>query len=228
VGGFSQGYDNPNLTGFSCCNGTGMEQHTKYQDTIFMHKGDSELYVNLYIPSTLKWGGLQVKLVTNYPNGDSIKFQITGSKTFDMKLRIPYWATKGFTVKVNGEAQNIAAQPSSYITVGRNWKTGDVLELVLPMGFHLYETANATNIASIFYGPVLLAGIEEERFDDGNYRPIALSSVNLDASFARAADASPYCRHLTLTSNGRTLKPMYDFGTQRRMPYWNVTRLRGE
>ncbi|MDR2562229.1 MAG: glycoside hydrolase family 127 protein [Holophagales bacterium] len=226
VGGWAQSYGNAHLDGFSCCNGTGMEQHTKYQDTIFMHKGDGELYVNLYIPSTLKWGDTSVKLITNFPNGDSVKLQVIGSKTFDMKLRIPYWAKNGFTLKVNGTIIDIAAPPASYITVGRDWKDGDVAELILPMSFHLFETTNAPHIASIFYGPLLMAGAETGRFEDGNYRPIELNEADLGTSFERVEDANPFCRNLTFatnTTNGRTLKPMFDFGTERRMPYWNVT-----
>jgi DUF1680 family protein len=226
VGGWQQSYGNPDLTGFSCCGGSGLEQHTKYQDSIFMHRGDKELYVNLYIPSTLTWGNLKVAMATNYPNGDSIKLHVIGSRAFDMKLRIPHWATKGFTLKVNGQTQEIEAPPSSYVTLSRNWRTGDVVELIMPMGFHLFETTNATHIASVFYGPVLLAGTETERFEEGNYRPIALNGDNLDASFERTANASPYSRNLTFTSNGRTLKPMYDFGRERRMPYWNVTKVK--
>jgi DUF1680 family protein len=224
VGGWAQGYDNADLTGFSCCNGTGLEQHTKYQDTIFMRKGDDELYVNLYIPSTLKWDGLAVKMITDFPNGDSVKLQITGSKTFDMKLRVPYWAGNGFVNKVNGQPQIVTATPSSYVTISRAWETGDVVELTLPMGFHLFETSNATQIASIFYGPILMAGVETARNENDNYRQISLNAGDLGASFKRTEDASPYCRNLTFTANGRTLKPMFDFGTERRMPYWEVKK----
>jgi len=224
VGGWAQSYGNAHLDGFSCCNGTGMEQHTKYQDTIFMHRGDEELYVNLYIPSTLKWGNLSVKLITNFPNGDGVKLQVNGNKTFDMKLRIPHWAKNGFMLKVNGETMDVAAPPASYIAISRSWIDGDVVELVLPMSFHLFETTNATNIASIFYGPLLMAGAEINRFEDGNYRPIELDVADLGASFKRVDDANPYCRNLTFTTNDRTLKPMFDFGTERRMPYWNVTK----
>jgi len=223
VGGWSQSYGNAHLDEFSCCNGTGMEQHTKYQDTIFMHRGNDELYVNLYIPSTLKWGDIGISLITNFPNSDSIGLKVMGSKTFDMKLRVPYWAKDGFTLKVNGNIMNISASPASYITISRAWKDGDVVELVLPMSFHLHETSNATNIASIFYGPVLMAGAETDRFEDGNYRPLVLNSADLGASFKRVADANPYCRNLTFSTNGRLLRPMFDFGTERRMPYWNVT-----
>jgi hypothetical protein len=39
---------------FWCCVGTGMENHSKYGDTIYFHGADS-LYVNLFIASVLSW-----------------------------------------------------------------------------------------------------------------------------------------------------------------------------
>ena len=39
---------------FSCCVGTGMENHVKYGQGIYFHS-DSDLWVNLFIPSRLEW-----------------------------------------------------------------------------------------------------------------------------------------------------------------------------
>ena len=44
--------------GTTCCEGTGMESATKYQDSVYFTAADgSALYVNLYSPSTLTWAG---------------------------------------------------------------------------------------------------------------------------------------------------------------------------
>ncbi len=49
-------FGNPNMTGFTCCNGTAIESSTKLQNSIyFKSKNDQALYVNLYVPSTLEW-----------------------------------------------------------------------------------------------------------------------------------------------------------------------------
>jgi hypothetical protein len=40
----------------TCCGGTGMENHLKHQETVYFHSADhTELWVNLFIPSTLNW-----------------------------------------------------------------------------------------------------------------------------------------------------------------------------
>ena len=54
----------------TCCGGTGMENHTKYQDSIYFRStDDSALYVNLYIPSVLDWRekGFTIEQATRYP-----------------------------------------------------------------------------------------------------------------------------------------------------------------
>ena len=56
------------------------------------------------MPTTVTWDemGVSVKQETNFPSEHS-KLTVNGSGDFSMKLRVPYWATEGFEVKVNGE-----------------------------------------------------------------------------------------------------------------------------
>ncbi|MGH9325350.1 MAG: hypothetical protein ACRD2B_01470 [Terriglobia bacterium] len=52
-----------------------------------------------------------------------------------LNVRIPYWATKGGTVKLNGSALPVFSSPSSYLTLHRTWRNGDRVELSLPTTF---------------------------------------------------------------------------------------------
>ena len=63
--GAARGYDR---TGFTCCDGTGMENHGKYGEFIYAHAGN-RLWVDLLIPSELTWAeqGATVKLETHFP-----------------------------------------------------------------------------------------------------------------------------------------------------------------
>jgi DUF1680 family protein len=214
--GAIRSYGNAQLTGFSCCNGTATESHTKYQDSIYLHDGDETLYVNLYIPSTLKWNDdVSISQTTNYPYSDTTNITVNGSGSFDMKLRIPYWAESGVEIYVNDEKQGVVTKPSSYVSINRAWSYGDTVKLVMPMDFHLYETMNQPNIASIFYGPIVMAGTETAALT--TYRPITLDAENLANSIT--GDASS----LRFTTNGRSLQPLYDFGTTRYSTYFDVT-----
>ncbi|HSE21002.1 MAG TPA: beta-L-arabinofuranosidase domain-containing protein, partial [Pyrinomonadaceae bacterium] len=47
---------------FWCCTGSGMENHAKYGDSIYIHDAES-LFVNLFISSTLIWREKRLKMV---------------------------------------------------------------------------------------------------------------------------------------------------------------------
>ena len=94
---------------------------------------------------------------TRFPYADTTKLTLTGSGAFDIKVRVPKWATQGFFVKINGQDQPVEARPGTYLTLSRTWKDGDTIELRMPFHFYLSPVMDQPNIASIFYGPVLLA-----------------------------------------------------------------------
>ena len=143
----------------SCCHGTGMENHVKYQEAIYFHCGDT-LYVNLYIPSKLNWVEKGVDIIQS---GEFLKdnvayFEIQGSSTFTIRFRVPSWAVNGFYVKVNGKEEKIEAKPSSYVSLNRNWKDGDRIEVYIPFAFRIERTPDVPELASIMYGPIVMVG----------------------------------------------------------------------
>jgi hypothetical protein len=75
-----------------------------------------------------------------------------------LRLRVPWWATRGGTLKVNGAASPVFASPSSYLTVARTWKTGDRVELELPMSLSTAPMPDDPSVQAVMYGPLVLAG----------------------------------------------------------------------
>jgi hypothetical protein len=146
---------------FWCCVGTGMENHAKYNDSIYFHDAGS-LYVNLFIPSELTWKekGLKVRQLTRFPDEDSTSLTIDAARPVQLalKIRYPGWAQSGVTVSVNGSAQKTDATPGSFITIDRQWKTGDRIDLRLPMALHMEALPDDPHIQALLYGPVVLAG----------------------------------------------------------------------
>ncbi len=156
-------FDNAEMDGFSCCNGTALESNTKFQDSIYFRNRDNEtLYVNLYIPSTLCWQEKKVSLrqLTDYPYSDQTLLLISGTGEFELKVRVPAWAKNGFFVRVNDRELKTDARPGSYVSLGRKWRNGDAVEIRMPFSFRLMPLKDQPNIAAIFYGPVLLAAEE--------------------------------------------------------------------
>src|SRR5262249_6943237 len=91
---------------FWCCVGTGMENHSKYPDTIYYHD-DQSLYCNLFIASELNWKEkkLRVRQETRFPEEDKTKLTMRCEKPTRLTLRIRYpgWAVNGMILTINGK-----------------------------------------------------------------------------------------------------------------------------
>ncbi|MEO7997538.1 MAG: beta-L-arabinofuranosidase domain-containing protein, partial [Gemmatimonadaceae bacterium] len=143
----------------TCCGGTGMENHTKYQDSIYFRSADdATLYVNLYIPSVLDWRekGITIEQTTRYPLEGASILTVRGNGRLAVSMRVPTWVRRGYTVSVNGAAQRVAATPGKYVTIDRQWKSGDKIEIDMPMSFRAERTIDDSAVQSIYYGPTLM------------------------------------------------------------------------
>ncbi|SFW65535.1 DUF1680 family protein [Sinomicrobium oceani] len=198
-------FGNPDMTGFTCCNGTAIESSTKLQNAVYFKSKDNRaLYVNLYVPSVLQWEERDVTLtqVTDFPKEDQTRLTVKGSGKFDINVRVPKWATHGFVVTINGKKQKHKAVPGTYLTLNRNWKDGDVITLQMPFGFHLEPVMDQQNIASLFYGPVLLAAQESGPRKD--WRKVTLDAGDI----GKSVKGDP--AKLEFTIDDTVFKPFYE------------------
>jgi DUF1680 family protein len=181
--GAQKRFGNADMNGFTCCNGTALESNTKLQDTIYFRSADNRtLYVNLFVPSTLNWSErtLAVQQMTDFPYADTTRLVVKGAGDFDLKVRVPRWATRGFFVKINGRDESVKAVPGSYVSLGRKWRADDAIEIRMPMHFSLETVMDQPNVASIFYGPVLLAA--EEAGARTDWRQVTLDAGDIGKS----------------------------------------------
>jgi len=153
-------YSKPDAS-FWCCVGTGMENHAKYADTIYFH-GDDSLYVNLFVPSELTWRekGLVVRQDTRFPEEDTTRLTLQPDRPLRLavKVRYPAWARSGITVTVDGRNEKVSATPGSYVTIERQWKKGDVIQVRLPMSLRQEAMPDDPKTVALLYGPLVLAG----------------------------------------------------------------------
>ena len=142
-----------------CCVGSGMENHSKYNQFIYTHASDS-LYVNLFIASELTWKekGIKIRQETNFPDEEQTKLIVTnGSSRFKMMIRYPFWVKEGaLKIKVNGKNIAYESHPSSYISMDRLWKTGDEILITLPMHNTIEQLPNVPDYIALMHGPILL------------------------------------------------------------------------
>ncbi|MCG6958219.1 MAG: glycoside hydrolase family 127 protein [Gemmatimonadetes bacterium] len=207
------------LRSFTCCVGSGMENHALHGDGIYNEDGD-RLWVNLYVPSTAEWAGAGASLTmeTDFPEGETAKLTLTVREPRDLTvaLRRPYWAGNGFTVRVNGVAMEDPDAPaeaetgpgglyawpkpvSTYFEIRRTWHTGDTVEVTLPKTLRSEPLPDNPTRMSLMWGPLVLAGDlgpEPERTRGGPRPaapvvPVFVSAEEDVASWVKPVSGSP-------------------------------------
>ncbi len=147
-----------------CCSGTLPQVAADYRINTYF-RDPSGIYVNLYIPSNVHWmqNGAQVSLAQkgDYPFEPNIEFELTVSKPaeFAVKLRIPVWSGSP-SISVNGKRVSFAGDPGFFATIHRDWKTGDRIQLELPMAARLepIDSGHPETVA-LLRGPLVLFAI---------------------------------------------------------------------
>jgi DUF1680 family protein len=149
------------LDAFWCCTGSGVESFAKLGDSIYFHDDDG-VYVNLFIASEVEWPekGLKIIQETTFPKTDTTTLSLRCKTPAPMRLRIrvPYWATRGGTVKLNGRELESFAEPSSYFVLNRTWQDGDKVEVTVPMSLHVHSMPDDSSLQAVMYGPLVLTG----------------------------------------------------------------------
>lgn len=145
---------------FTCCVGTGMENHVKYGENIYSRGSDGSLYVNLFISSRLDWKekNVTIEQTTDLPSEDKVSFVIGGGGSFALRIRRPQWAGRGISLMINGNLSKVVIGDDGYMVIARNWKDKDVVVVRFPESLHTESLPDNASRVAIFYGPVLLAG----------------------------------------------------------------------
>ncbi len=209
----------------TCCGGTGSENHTKYQQSAYF-ANDHTLWVGLYMPTTLHWKekGVTIKQDCLWPAQHSAIKITEGEGDFTLKLRVPYWATQGFSIKVNGKEVAKSYQPSSYVELEqKHWKVGDVVEIDMPFSKHIEYGADklSSDVASLdgtplktswvgtlMYGPLVMAGTGAQTWNQATLNiDSRLSNITVGESNGVTTGAG--ANLLTLKLDGKEFQPDY-------------------
>jgi uncharacterized protein len=148
---------------FWCCVGSGLENHGKYGEMIYLHNG-SDMYVNFFIPSVVTWEekGLTLSQTTSFPYEEttSLTLRMDEPRRFALNIRIPRWVNEDtFEITINGELYPFNNSSEIYIPIHRIWKDGDIVIVSLPMKTKVEYLPDESPWASIVHGPVVLAAI---------------------------------------------------------------------
>ena len=146
---------------FWCCVGSGLENHGKYGELIYTHRGD-DLYINLFIPSVLTWKekGIRLTQETRFPYEETTRFilETKQPERFRLYIRKPGWVRGNMLrLSVNGKMQQVTADSSSYVFIERLWAPGDEVAVRLPMSTEAEQLPDHSSWVSFIHGPVVLA-----------------------------------------------------------------------
>lgn len=143
---------------FKCCNGTSIETFSKLNKGIYYHD-ENDIWVNMYVPSTLCWDKKKLKLIQlgDFPKSNSMDLTLSleHSTDFSLNLFIPSWA-KYVTVYVN-EEKYTHNSPLSYFCLKRKWNSGDKITVCFDFEFYAKSMPDDKNVVALYYGPILLA-----------------------------------------------------------------------
>lgn len=149
-GGFRT-YSNRETT-WTCCHGTGMENHTQYNGEIYYYEtkedGSKVLYVNLLIPSVLNWESQGLVVTINETGACSIDAQ--NDLSLDVRVRVP---NNCYVARENGNLKD------GYYQLGTQWSKGKTIKnLPFYAEWKIEPTPDDPDVRSFFCGPILYAG----------------------------------------------------------------------
>lgn len=225
---------------FWCCTGSGVEEYSKLNDSIYFHDDDG-IYVNLFIASELNWAqkGVRLRQITRFPEEEGTTLEIDAARPLPLilRIRIPWWAERGGSVLLNGKPLGSFAGPSGYLMITRVWNKGDRVEVRLPMNLYIESMPDDATIAAVLYGPVVLAG-EMGRTDPAHepmFGPMGPTTKTNENPFTvlRSNAARPETwlnpdpqKTLVFRTAGQerefTLSPLYKILDQRYTVYWKI------
>jgi DUF1680 family protein len=229
MGGFKS-YQDPEW--FTCCIGTGMENHSKYGRNIFF-KNKDELYVSQFIAAVVNWRekGVKVKQITKFPEeqGTTLEIESDNPQKFTLQIRYPYWAEKGIEILINGKKKKINQKPGSFIALKRVWVSGDKVEVSIPFTLRLESMPDDKNRVAVLYGPLVMAGDlgpeDDPAANNPDYVPVLLtedrnpnhwlSPVENAVNTFKVAEKVAHPRSFTLI-------PFYTIHDRRYSVYWDM------
>lgn len=206
---------------FWCCVGTGFENHVRYNEFIYSTDHSDNLYVNLFIPSELKFKShnMTIKQTTRFPESDTVTLTVSSAQNaqFALNLRYPSWAKSGFSLAVNGKTiSKVQRTTDGYVSIDRKWKNGDKITYVLPKTITSEEALGDSNLRAYLYGPIVLATV----LGDNATIPCVVADDILDApSIVVKTDGNLRFKTNSTKPNPIEFIPYYELGARKLAVY---------
>ncbi len=157
--GTARTYNRP-FSDFTCCVGTGMENHARYGLYLYAHEGARRLYVNQFVPSTLRFreAGLEFRLESGLPSSGKVRLTVTkgGPRSLEVLVRHPSWVRGQVVYRIDGRPIPSSGR-NGFDVLRRTWTAGDSVEFELPLEPRVEPTPDNPSRFAVLFGPVVLA-----------------------------------------------------------------------
>jgi hypothetical protein len=240
---------------FWCCTGTGAEEFAKLNDTIYFHDAstsshdsssvlhDSDsVWVNQFIASELDWKEQKFGLrqETQFPaeQGTTLHIKVAAPQRRTIHIRIPGWVAEGGSARINGRELEAFAQPGSYLSLTREWRDGDRIELTLPMQIRTELLLGDSTLRAALYGPLVLAadlgagpkdgplkiGGTDSCPRDKDLGPPAATPVAPAADWIEVVSAKDLAFKPASAKDAPPVKPLFSVTDEKYAIYWNTEK----
>jgi uncharacterized protein len=218
-----------NPLGFTCCVGTGMENHSKYGEAIYF-KNKNDLYITQFIGSELTWQekGVIVRQETHFPEAEKTVITIKSENPvkFNLKIRKPHWAGKEFRISINGKSKKADVTNEGFVSVKRKWTNGDEIIVDFPFSLRLESMPDDPDRVAFFHGPILLAGIlgpsDDNRVTEPDYVPVILTDDRNLNNWLEELDGYQLFRTTNAFPRNVELRPFNKVYDERYTLFWDV------
>lgn len=217
---------------FTCCVGSGMENHASYGDAIYSRRPVSDahpnpaIFVNLFIASEVQWRetGISLRQETAFPaeKTTSLRITVEAPTRFSLCIRHPVWAPGTPEVSINDQPIPIVnSQPSSYITIDREWNADDVVRVRLPMELRAEAAPDDPDRLAILHGPIVLAGDLGNAETDVTTTPHLVSDATAPDSWLTPTSTPQHFRTANaVRPSDINLLPLFQVADQHYIVYW--------
>jgi DUF1680 family protein len=216
---------------FTCCIGTGMENHSKYGKNIYYHN-DNELFLFQFIASALDWKDKGLKIIQNtgFPEeqGTTLEFICEKPVKLILQIRYPYWAYNGIDIRVNGKKNRVRQHPESFVPIDRIWKNGDKVEIKIPFSLRLEAMPDDSNRVAVMYGPLVMAGdlgaVNDSVSHDPKDIPALITQNRNPQVWMKPVAGKPNTFITEKTGRPRDfeMRPFYTIYNRRYSVYWDL------
>jgi DUF1680 family protein len=243
---------------FWCCTGTGAEEFAKLNDTIYFHDASTSshdsssalhdsggVWVNQFIASELDWKeqnfGLRQQTLFPAEQGATLLIKVAAPQRRTIHIRIPGWVAEGGSVRINGRELEAFAQPGSYLSLTREWRDGDKIELSLPMQLRTEPLLGDSTLRAALYGPLVLAadlgpGPKDGPLKIGGYdscprdkdlgpaAPAPTAPAGDTADWIEVVSAKDLAFKQAGAKDAPPVKPLFSIADQKYAVYWNTEK----